>query len=150
MAFMAAATSFLYCLQHDCLLSYLQDPLRGSRHTVDLPSQHEMEDDECQNADKGAWRERVDQKDRCCYDPDYPEHHAKPAKALAEGWGPEHGYPDGCETYRHQHEPYAKQRIEYALSRLPHEDECRSIVGGRPGGMVELGDRGCRDRKSVV
>ena len=60
-----------------------------------------MEDDECENADKGAWRERIDQKDRCRYDPDYPECHTHPAKALAEGWGLKHGHPEGNATRRH-------------------------------------------------
>src|SRR5829696_7225247 len=101
MAFMAAVTSFLYCLQRARLLSYLQDSLRGTRQTVELPSQDEMEDDECENANEGAWREGIDQKDRCRYDPNHPEHHAHPTKALAEGRGPEHGHPEGNETYRH-------------------------------------------------
>src|SRR5215203_5580063 len=101
MAFMVATISFLYCLQCACLLSYLQDSLRGSRQTVDVPSQDEMEDDECENADKGAWRERINQQDRCRYDPNHSERHAHPAKALAEGRGPEHRHPEGYETYRH-------------------------------------------------
>ena len=92
-----------------------------------------MEDDECENADKGAWRERVDQQDRCRYDPNHSERHAHPAKALAEGRGPEHRHPEGYETYRHYEEPYAEQRIEYALSRLPHEDECHMLLGVAPG-----------------
>ena len=101
-----------------------------------------MEDDECENANEGARRERVDHKDRCRYDPNRPERHAKPAKALAEGRGSEHGYPEGNETYRHEEEPYAKQRIEYSLSRLPHEDEGRLIFGSRPRSMIEVRDRG--------
>src|SRR5918992_6312740 len=134
MAFMADVTSFLYYL-------------RGSRQTVEPPSQDEMEDDECENANEGAWRERIDQQDRCRYDPNHPEHHAYSAKALAEGRDPEHGHPEGNETYRHQEEPYAEQRVEYALSRLPHENECRPILGGRPGSMVEVGDRGGSDMR---
>jgi hypothetical protein len=43
MAFIAAAISFLYCLQRACLLSYLQDSLQRSRQIVELPSQDEME-----------------------------------------------------------------------------------------------------------
>src|SRR5215211_1360666 len=85
MAFMAAFTSFLYCLQRTCLLFYLQDSLGGPRQTVELPSQNEMEDDECENANEGAWRERIDQQDRCRYDPNHPEPHAHPAKTLAKG-----------------------------------------------------------------
>ena len=64
-----------------------------------------MEDDECENADEGDWRERIDQKDRCRYDPNHPEHHAHPAKALAKGRGPEHGHPEGNQTYRQEDEP---------------------------------------------
>src|SRR5215210_1086484 len=83
------------------LLSYLQDPLRGPRQTVEPPSQDEMEDDERENADKGAWRERIDQQDRCRYDPNHPNHHAHPAKARAKGRGPEHGHPEGNKPYGH-------------------------------------------------
>src|SRR5215211_8612463 len=61
--------------------------------------------------------------------------------------GPEHGHPEGNETYRHEQEPYDKQRVEYALSRLPHEDECRPILGGRPRSMVEVGDWGGSDMR---
>src|SRR5215211_8293551 len=147
MAFMAAVASFLYCLQNDCLLSYLQDSLRGPRETVDLPSQDEMEDDECENAEEGDWREWIDQKDRCRYHPDHPEHHAHPAKALAKGRGPEHGHPEGNETYRQEEEPYTEQRVEYALGRLPQQDECRPLLGGRPGSMIEVGDRGGSDMR---
>jgi hypothetical protein len=106
-----------------------------------------MEDDECENADEGAWREGIYQKDRCRYGPNHPEHHAHPAKALAEGRGPEHGHPEGNETYRHEEEPHAEQRIEYALSRLPHEGESRPILGGRPRSMIEVGDRGGSDMR---
>ena len=60
MAFMAAANSFLYCLQCACLLSYLQDSLQRSRQIVELPSQDEMEDDKCENTNEGAWREGID------------------------------------------------------------------------------------------
>jgi len=76
--------------------------------------------------------ERIDQKDRCRDNPNHTEHHTHRAKTLAKGRGPEHGHPDGNETYRHEQEPYAEQRIEYALGRLPHEDECRLFFGGRP------------------
>jgi hypothetical protein len=108
-----------------------------------------MEHDERENTDESARRERVDQKDGCRYDPDHPEHHAHPTKALAEGRGPEHGHPEGNESYGHQEEPYAEQRIEDTLGRLPHEDECRPILRRRPGSMVEVGDRGGSDvRKS--
>src|SRR5215207_3790097 len=147
MAFMAAVTSFLYCLQRARLLSYLQDSLRGSRQIVDLPSQDEMEDDECENADKGAWREGIDQKHSCRYDPNRPDHYAHPAKALTKGRCPEHRHTEGNETYGHQEEPYTEQRVEYALSRLPHEDESRPILGGRPGSMIEVGDRGGSDMR---
>ena len=60
-----------------------------------------MEDDECENANEGARRVRVDQKHSCRYDPDYSEHYANPAKALAKGRGPEHGHPKGNKPYRH-------------------------------------------------
>ncbi len=106
-----------------------------------------MEDDECENADKGACRERIDQKDRCRYGPNHPNHHAHPAKAPAKGRSPEHGHPEGNETYRHKQEPYAEQRIEYALGRLPNEDEYSLILGARPRSMVELGDRGLSDMR---
>src|SRR5918995_6275156 len=101
MAFMAAVTSFLYCLQRARLLSYLQDSLRGPRQTVHLPSQDKMEDDQREDADEGAWREGIDQQDRCRYDPNHPEHHAHPAKALAEGRDSEHSHPEGNESYGH-------------------------------------------------
>jgi hypothetical protein len=101
----------------------LQDRLRDPRETVEPPSHDEMEHDECENADKGACRERIDQKDRCRYGPNHPNHHAHPAKAPAKGRSPEHGHPEGNETYRHKQEPDAEQRIEYALGRLPNEDE---------------------------
>ena len=60
-----------------------------------------MEDNECENADEGAWREGIDQQDSCRYDPNRPKHHAHSAKALAEGRDPEHGHPEGNDTYRH-------------------------------------------------
>ena len=50
-----------------------------------------MEDDECENANEGAWREGIYQKDRCRQEPNHPEHNTHPAKALAEG--KEMGYP---------------------------------------------------------
>ena len=103
-----------------------------------------MENDEGENADEGAWRVRIDQKHRCRYDPDYPECHANPAKALAEGRCPEHRHPEGNETYRHEEDPYDEQRVEYALGRLPHEYECRLILRGCPRSMIEVGDRGGR------
>ena len=92
-----------------------------------------MEDDEGENADEGAWREKIDQKDRCRYEPNHPEHHAHPAMALAKGRDPEHGHPEGSETYRHEEKSCAEQRIEYALARLPQEDECRLLLGVAPG-----------------
>ncbi len=49
-----------------------------------------MEDDECENADHSAqYRVRVDEQERGSSDPERPEHHARPAKALAEGRRPE-------------------------------------------------------------
>src|SRR5215208_3072259 len=83
MAFMVAVTSFLYWLQRASLLSYLQGSLRGPRETVDLPSHDEMEHDERENADEGAWRERIDQQYGCRYDPNHPNHHTHSPKAPA-------------------------------------------------------------------
>jgi hypothetical protein len=81
--------------------------------------------------------------------PNTPSTTLTPPKALAKGQGPKHGHPEGNETYRHEEEPYDEQRIEYALGRLPQEDECRLILGGRPRSMIEVGDRGPGDlRKS--
>ncbi len=57
-----------------------------------------MENDECEKADYGDWRARIDQKDRGRCEPSHPEHYAHPAKALAKGWGPEHGHPEGNQT----------------------------------------------------
>ncbi len=79
-----------------------------------------MEDDECEYAEGGGdHRERIDQEGGCRYETNHPEHHAHPAKTLAEGRGPEHGHPEGGETYRYDEEPSYEQRIEYALGRLP-------------------------------
>jgi hypothetical protein len=100
-------------------LYLVKSPYGGSRQTVDLPSQDEMEDDECENAYWGDWRERIDHKGRCRYDPNHPEPHAHSAKALAKGRSPEHGHPEGNETYRQEEKPYDEQLIEYALGRLP-------------------------------
>jgi hypothetical protein len=55
MAFMADVTSFLYAFSA-CLLSYLQNSLQRSLQIVELPSQDEMEDEECENTNEGAWR----------------------------------------------------------------------------------------------
>jgi hypothetical protein len=57
-----------------------------------------MEGDVCEDADEGEWRGRIDQKDSCSCDPNHPEHHTEPAKALAIGWGPEHGHPEDNDT----------------------------------------------------
>src|SRR3712207_7849974 len=44
------------------------------RQAVDLPSQDEMEDDECEDAaDRGDWRGGIHQKDTCRYTPEHPE-----------------------------------------------------------------------------
>ncbi len=85
--------------------------------------------------------------ENCRYETNYPEHHAHPAKALAKGWGPEHGCPEGNETYRHDKEPYVEHRIEYALGRLPQEGECRLIRGGRPRSVLEVEERGVSDMR---
>ena len=106
-----------------------------------------MEDDECENAYWGDWRERIDHKGRCRYDPNHPEPHAHPAKALAKGRSPEHGHPEGNKTYRQEEKPYDEQLIEYALGRLPQEDECRLIRRGRPMSMIAVGDRGGSDMR---
>jgi hypothetical protein len=90
-----------------------------------------------------ALGEGIDQQDGCRYDPNYPQCQAYTAETLAERRDPEHRHSERNETYRH--EPYAKQRIEYALSRLPQQDECRLILGGRSGSMIEVGDRSCCD-----
>src|SRR5215218_10843534 len=100
MAFMAAVLPFSIALSAPAHLLSAR-LLSGSRQTVDLPSQDKMEDDKCENADKGHWRERIDQKGRCRYNPNQPEHNAHPAQALAKGRGPEHGHPESNETYRH-------------------------------------------------
>src|SRR5215210_33743 len=73
----------------------------GPRQTVELPSHDEMEDDECENANERAWRERFDQEYGCRYHPNHPNHHAHSPKAPAKSRGPEHGHPKGNETYRH-------------------------------------------------
>jgi len=106
-----------------------------------------MKDDECENADYGDRRERIDQEDRCRYDPNQPEHYTHPAKALAKGRGPEHRHTEGDETYRPEEESYGVQLIEYALGRLPQEDECRLILEGRPRSMIEVGDWGGGDMR---
>ena len=106
-----------------------------------------MEGDERENANEGARRERIDQQYGCRYDPNHPEHHAHSAKTSAKGRSPDHGHPEGYETYRHEEKPYAEQRIEYALGRLPQENECRLILGGRPWNMIEVGDRGGSDMR---
>ena len=109
-----------------------------------------MEDDEREKADRDDRRERIVQKKRCrcgrC-DPNHPEHHAPRAKALAKGRGPEHGHSEDNKTYRQEEETYGEQRFEYALGRLPQEDECRLILGGRPRSMIEVGDRGGSDMR---
>jgi hypothetical protein len=64
-----------------------------------------------------ALGERIDQQYGCRYD---PNHHAHSPEAPANGRTPEHGHPEGCETYGHWKEPYTEQRVEYPLSRLPH------------------------------
>ena len=84
-------------------------------------------------------------KDGCRYDPEHPEHHAQSAKAAAEDWGPQHAHPEDGDTYRQEDEPCEEQRVEHALVRLPQEDECRLILGGRPGRVIEVGDTGGND-----
>ena len=49
-----------------------------------------------------ALGERIDQEYGRRYDPNRPQHHAQPAKALAKGRGPWHSHPEGYVTYRHQ------------------------------------------------
>jgi hypothetical protein len=122
-------------------------PLRGPRQTVNLPSQDEVEDDESENADRSDWRERVNQNDSCCYDPNQAEPHTHPAKALAKRRGPEHSHAEGNEADRQENEPHEEQRIEDALGRLPHENEGRLILGRCPRSVIEVGDWGGSDMR---
>src|ERR671921_670485 len=85
------------------------------------------------------------QQDNPCCDPQYPDHQAHPANTLAKGRSPEHGRPEGDDAYGQEEEPYDEQRIEYALVRLPQEDECRLILRCSPRSMIEVGDRGPGD-----
>ena len=124
---------------------HTRDSLQAPRQPVDLPSQNEMENDEHEKDHKDARRERIDHKDGCRYDPEHPEHHAQSAKAAAEDWGPQHAHPEDGDTYRQEDEPCEEQRVEHALVRLPQEDECRLILGGRPGRVIEVGDTGGND-----
>ena len=78
-----------------------------------------MEDDECENANYGDQRARIEQKDRGRYDSSHPEHHAQPTKTLAKCWGFEHGHAEGSDTYRQEEEPRDEQRIEYSPGHLP-------------------------------
>jgi len=87
---------------------------RGLLQTVDLPSHDEIEDEACEIATRAGHRGGIDHLENCRYETNYPEHYAHPAKALAKGRGPEHGHPEGNETYRHDKEPYVEHRIEYA------------------------------------
>src|SRR2546423_9272652 len=102
-----------------------------------------MERDECENADHGARGARVDQKESCGHEPACSEHHAQPAKALAEGRGPDHGHPEENEPYRQNEETDEEQGIEYALVRPPQEYEGRLLLGGSPRSMVEVGEASC-------
>ena len=126
---------------------YLQDSLRSPRQAVDLPSQDEIEDEACEIAARAYHRGGIDYLENCRYETNHPEHHAHPAKALAKGRGPEHGHPEGNETYRHDKEPYVENRIVYAPDRLPQEGECRLIPGGRTRSVIEVGERGVSDMR---
>jgi hypothetical protein len=69
------------------------------RQPVDLPSYDEMEDDEREHAGhRPEYRGRVDDHERGASGPECSEHHARPAKALAEGQCPEHSQPEANET----------------------------------------------------
>lgn len=75
-----------------------------------------MEDDERENANERARRE-----DRpAVWMPLRPQPPRSLPEAPANGRTPEHGHPEGYETYGHWKEPYTEQRVEYPLSRLPH------------------------------
>jgi hypothetical protein len=123
----------------------LRDSARCPRQTVDLPSQDEIEDEACEIAEGADHGGGIDHLEDCRYETNRPERHAQPAKALAKGWGPEHGYPEGNETYRHDKEPDVEHRIEYAPGRLPQEGECRLILGGRPRSVIEVRERDLSD-----
>ena len=145
---MIPSPSSLRAVELLALSSIFKTPyVRTLRQAVDLPSQGDMKDDECENADYGDWRTRIDQQDNPCCDPQYPEHHAHPANTLAKGRGPEHRHPESNETYRQDEEPCNEQRIEYALGRLLQEDECRLIFRGCSGSMIEVGDRDGTDMR---
>ena len=105
-----------------------------------------MEDDEGENADQSAgYGVRVDEQEGGRANPKRPEHHTHPAKGCAEGRRPEHRHPEAHETDRQEDQSGDEHRIEYALGRLPQENERGLILGSRPGRMVEVGDRGLRD-----
>ena len=106
-----------------------------------------MEDDDCEKGDRGNRRAGSDYIENCRCETNHPKHHAQPAKALAKGRGPEHGHPQGNETYCHDKEPYGEQRTEYAPDRLPHKGECRLLPGGCPGSVIEVGERGGSDMR---
>src|SRR3712207_9302456 len=75
------------------------------RQAVDLPSQDEMEDDECEDAAaRGDWRGGIHQKDTCRYTPEHPERHAHPAKTRAEVRGSQHCHAEGNEPCRQNNE----------------------------------------------
>src|SRR5215210_6526388 len=82
--------------------------------------------------------------------PNTPSTTLTPPKALPKAGVPSMATPRAMnETYGQEEEPYDEQRIEYALGRLPQEDERCLILGARPRSVVEVGDRGPRDlRKS--
>ena len=68
------------------MLARIKDSLRTLRQAVDLPSQGDMEDDEREHAGhRTEYRGRVDDHERGASGPECSEHHARPAKALAEG-----------------------------------------------------------------
>jgi len=92
--------------------SYLQDSLRGSRQTVELPSHYQIEDEAREIASRAGHRGGINHLENCCYETKHPEHHTHPAKALTKGRGSEHAHPEDDETYRHDKEPYVEHRSE--------------------------------------
>ena len=110
-----------------------------------------MEDDQGENADCNELRGRIDQSDNRRYDPAHSEYHTQPAKALAKGWGPQHGYAKRRDACRHDGKPCEEQCIKDTPGCLPDQDERRLIRGSYSRSKIEVGKgdgRNMRERAS--
>ena len=77
--------------------------------------------------------------------PNHTQRKGRPADAPAVARRGEHGLPECDEPQRKDDEAGVEQRLERGLDAVPHQRERGLILRGRPGSLVEVGERGGRD-----